>query len=89
MNKNPVDKKDDGELLKAEHIAALVTGFIQKSLDNTAHDELDNWVRAKKTNMILFEEITDEKKLQRNLEVMEGADVLAALNKCKTRLHFS
>ncbi|MEO5564564.1 MAG: hypothetical protein ABIR18_14050 [Chitinophagaceae bacterium] len=88
MNKNPVDKKGDGELLNAEHIAALVTGYLQKSLDHTHHDELDQWVRAKKTNMLLFEEITDEKKLQMGLEVMEEADIKEALEKCKKRISF-
>lgn len=45
-------------------VSYLVTGFIQKTLTMEEEEELDDWLLASKENMRLFEELTDDKKMQ-------------------------
>jgi hypothetical protein len=55
---------------KARRIASLLAGYIRDSLTPAEHDELDEWVGASDRNMRLFEELTDEKRLQLALELL-------------------
>jgi hypothetical protein len=89
MKKHPVIPDDHAQLGKAEHIAALVTGYINQTLNHTEGEELDRWIADQDDNMVLFEEMTDEKELQKELEMLEKADVAAALKKCKKKLGFN
>ncbi|HVY75196.1 MAG TPA: FecR domain-containing protein [Puia sp.] len=50
-------------LAKAERIAYLIAGYINKSLTSDEQDELDNWVAESDHNILLFEELIDEKNL--------------------------
>ena len=62
--------------LAAEHTAYLIAGYIQNTLTEKEHEELDNWINEDDHNMQLFEELTDEQKLLANLEWMDEAYVL-------------
>lgn len=88
MKVHPVVKDDDPQLGKAEHIASLVIGYIRQSLNYVQHDELDEWVAEKDDNMLFFEEITDEIKLQNELEMLDGSGLGQALEKCKGKISF-
>src|SRR5687767_5709559 len=85
MNEAPHTRQDE----QAQRIAYLVAGFIQEKLTAAEHDELDAWVEASDENMKLFEELTDEKNIQQNLEWMHRTDTNARLQQVKTRLNFS
>jgi hypothetical protein len=49
---------------RARRIASLLAGYIRDTLTPAEHDELDEWVGASDKNMRLFEELTDEKRIQ-------------------------
>ena len=51
------------ELAKAQRIAFLIAGFLQHTLTPQEHDELDAWVGESDHNVLLFEELIDEKNL--------------------------
>jgi transmembrane sensor len=55
---------------KARRIASLLAGYIRDSLTPAEHDELDEWVGASDRNMRLFEELTDEKRIELALELL-------------------
>jgi transmembrane sensor len=55
---------------RARRIAALLAGYIRDTLTPAEHDELDEWVGASDRNMRLFEELTDEKRIQLALELL-------------------
>ncbi len=55
----------------AYRVAYLVAGFIRQALTEQEHDELDDWINASDSNMLLFEELTDPANLQANLEWMD------------------
>lgn len=67
MKEHPYNDMD-----KAAHRTAyLIAGFIRNTLSEKEHDELDNWVNESDHNMRLFEDLTDEKNLEANLEWMD------------------
>jgi len=72
-----------------ERIAYLVAGFIKKTLTPSEHDELDAWVEASDENMLLFEEMTDEKQLQSHLNWMDTIDTNAALQQVVQQIQFA
>ncbi len=55
---------------KARRIASLLTGFLKETLTQAEYDELDLWVGASDTNMRLFEEITDERRVELALQFL-------------------
>lgn len=67
----------------AQRVACLITGYINKTLTESEHDELDNWVNESDANMKLFEDLTDEKNIKANLEWMEEINSKAAYEKLK------
>ena len=64
MKDESIKSIDEG----AYRIAYLIAGYIRGSLTESEHDELDNWVEANDHNMLFFEELTDEKNIEANLE---------------------
>lgn len=88
MKRHPIKTDDHADLDKAEHIAGLVAGYIRRSLNLSEHDELDEWISLQDDNMFLFEDITDEKKLQLHLEMLQHANISDALKKCKKKIDF-
>lgn len=85
MKESPLPYSDE----KAYRIAYLVLGYIRKTLTEAEHDELDAWVEASDENMLLFEELTDEKNIEANLAWMESVQTEKALEKTKEQLQFS
>jgi transmembrane sensor len=79
----------DRELAQAYRTAFLIAGFIRKTLTPEEHDELDGWVAASEENSRLFEELTDEKNLEKSLAHYEKLDKEAALKKVKSKLDFT
>jgi transmembrane sensor len=67
MKEDFYDNMDKG----AYRIAQLVAGYIRGTLTEKEHDELNDWVNADDHNMQLFEELTDEKNLEANLDLMD------------------
>src|SRR5580765_6880576 len=67
MKENPYRHLDEG----AYRIAYLIAGYVRQTLTEKEHDELDEWVTADDKNMILFEELTDEKNIEANLAWMD------------------
>lgn len=55
----------------AYRIAYLIAGFIRNTLTEKEHQELDDWVNESDHNMQLFEDLTDERNLEANLEWMD------------------
>ena len=71
------------ELAKAERIAWLLAAFIRKDISPRELDELDEWVSASDRNVLLFEELTDEKNLDGMIDALKLIDTKAALEKAK------
>lgn len=67
MKENPYGDMDE----KAYRTAYLIAGFIRHTLTEKEHDELDYWVNESDHNMQLFEDLTEEKNLEANLEWMD------------------
>jgi hypothetical protein len=88
MKRHPPETDDYSQLDKAEHIAGLVAGYVRKSLTHPEYNELDEWILLQDNNMVLFEEMTDEKKLQAELEMVENADITGARKKCIKKISF-
>ena len=72
----------------AYRIAYLIAGFIRKTLTETEHDELDAWVEASDENMLLFEELTDEKNIEANLAWMDKTSTEESLKSTKKKIEF-
>lgn len=84
MKDNPVPNSDE----KAYRIAYLIVSYVRKTLTEAEHDELDAWVEESDHNMLLFEELTDEKNIEANLAWMESIQTEKALQKIKGQLQF-
>lgn len=69
MNDNPFSNMDK----EAHRVAYLIAGYIRNTLTNAEHEELDDWVNESDNNMKLFEDLTDERNIEANLQMMEKA----------------
>ena len=83
MNKS-LDPGDE----KARRVAYLIAGFIRQTLSPEEHAELDLWVEESDENMLLFEELTDEKNIEEGLARMEEADQSFAYQKISGNIPF-
>lgn len=88
MNEQPEYFSDPQQEEKAHRIAALIAGYIHRSLTPSEHDELDEWVGQSDENMQLFEELTDERATQHALDWLSDADGPRMLKKIKGNLEF-
>lgn len=68
---------------KARRIATLLAGYMREKLSPSEHDELDEWVGASEKNMRLFEELTDERKVQLALELLNDNNNSGLVEKLK------
>ena len=69
--------------------AYLITSFIRKTLSEAEHDELDAWVESSDENMLLFEELTDEKNIEANLAWMDKVKTEKSLKRIKEKIEFN
>jgi transmembrane sensor len=84
MKEKPLLYSDE----KAYRIAYLVLGYMRKTLTEAEHDELDKWVEASDENMLLFEELTDEKNIEANITWMQSIQTEEALERTKKQIQF-
>src|SRR5688500_18936828 len=68
---------------KARRIATLLAGYMRDNLTPAEHDELDEWVGASDKNMRLFEELTDERKVQLALDLLNDNNQSGLVRKLK------
>lgn len=73
----------------AQHIARLITGFIRETLTPSEHDELEEWVVENDENLLLFEQLTDEKELREGADYIGSVRKAAKLRKLKRKLRFN
>ncbi|HEU5365153.1 MAG TPA: FecR family protein [Hanamia sp.] len=73
---------------KASRVAYLIAGYIRNTLTESEHDELDKWVEVSDKNMLLFEELTDEKNIQANLAWMDQVSIEERLKSTKENIKF-
>ena len=59
---------------RAQRVAYLVIGFINKTLTTKEHDELDEWVGDNDDNIELFAQLTDERNRQEAMTFMRRFD---------------
>lgn len=85
MKENPYSDMDE----KASRVAYLIAGFIRHTLTETEHDELDAWVESSDENMLLFEELTDEKNIEANLAWMDKTKTEESLELTKKKIEFT
>ena len=69
----------------AYRIAYLIAGFIRNTLTEKEHQELDDWVNESDHNMKLFEDLTDERNLEANLEWMDKLQSAQSYQSLKDR----
>lgn len=69
MNNNPYSHMDKD----AHRVAYLIAGYIRNTLSKAEHEELDDWVNTSDANMKLFEDLTDERNIEANLQMMDRA----------------
>lgn len=81
MKENPYNGMDE----KAYRVAYLVAGFIRHTLTEKEHDELEDWVNENDHNMQLFEDLTDERNIEANLEWMDKANTEKSYNALQQR----
>lgn len=81
---NPDELNNDKEL-KAQRIAYLVAAFVNHTITEAEHDELNTWVEASDENMRLFEELTDEKNIRSGLQFMSGIHTEQKLQELKKK----
>ncbi len=67
MNESPYSDMDK----EAYRVAHLIAGYIRNTLTEKEHQELDDWVNASDQNMKLFEDLTDERNVEANLQMMD------------------
>jgi len=72
----------------AYRIAYLIAGYIRGTITEPEHDELDKWVEASDDNMLLFEELTDEKNIEANLEWMDKVTTEKNLKLTRKKIEF-
>jgi len=85
MNEEPFEP-DPQQEEKAERIAYLVSRFIHNELTDEDRDELDNWISESDDNVLLFEQMTDEKNLARMMAVIIGVDPAKAEERVTQKL---
>ena len=85
MNSDAIKNMDEG----AFRIAYLIAGYIRQTLTEKEHDELDKWVEASDDNMLLFEELTDEKNIEANLQWMDQVSTEKMLLATKEKIGFN
>jgi transmembrane sensor len=82
MNSNQLPQ-DDIEFDEVHRTAYLISAYIQHKLTPAEREELDDWVAASKENLLLFEELSDDKQLKKTLHWFHKLDI----EKAKRRVH--
>lgn len=84
MNEDPSLNPEDAA--KADRIAYLVSAFIRKEITPAETDELDEWVGESDHNVLLFEEMTDEKNIAQMMAVVLGVNADDAMERVNKKI---
>jgi len=71
---------------RAQRVAYLVSGFINKTLTTKEHDELDLWVEESDENVELFSRLTDERNINEAMAFMKSLDKESAYEKVRNQI---
>ena len=82
---NPGTDKSDEQAIR---LAYLIQNFVMQTLTPAEQKELDEWVEASDENMMLFEELTDEKNIEEGIAAMQQKDAEAAYQKLRGKIPF-
>ncbi len=83
MNAALIYSMNNSHEKKARRIATLLAGYMRDNLTPAEHDELDEWVGASDKNMRLFEELTDERRVQLALDLLNDNNQSGLVKKLK------
>lgn len=70
-----------------QRVAYLIAGYINGTIDELEHDELDAWVAENDDNMRLFGELTDEKTIADSLSKLRAINTRIAYDELQKRIH--
>ena len=79
--------EDDAIFEQKYRIAYLIATFLADKLTPSERNELDAWVGLNKENLLLFEELTDERQLKQTLQWFKELDVEKAKRRVHNKLH--
>jgi hypothetical protein len=86
MKKTPVDTNEDGKIEQAEEIIPFLTKNFFHFLREMEEQKLAEWVNEEETNKQLFNELTDQKEVQKNLAEIDNIEVKGALSRCLKKI---
>lgn len=81
--------KDHLPFDEEQRITGLITGYVSQSLTAQEQDELEEWISASDKNRLLFEELTDQARVEQDLAWFDKSDAAGRLKKLKKQLHFT
>ena len=85
MKKTPADLP--GNIDQAEGIVPLFTKSFFHFLREMEEQKLAEWVSEEEMNKQLFNELTDQKEVQKNLAEIDSTEIRGALNRCLKKIH--
>ena len=74
------------ELQEAQRVARLIAGFIAHRLTGEQRQELDDWIGDSDENLLLFEQLTDEKNIVWAHQWFSDLDILQARLKVEQKI---
>jgi ferric-dicitrate binding protein FerR (iron transport regulator) len=77
------------QLLEAQKVARLITGYLNKDLSDVEKADLDEWILASADNMVLFRQLTDQNNLEESLRWFRNIDEHAARIKIENNINDS
>ena len=86
MKKTPVDPPADGNIDQAEDIVPFLTKNFFHFLREMEEQKLAEWVSEEEMNKQLFNELTDQKEVQKNLSEIDNIEVKGALGRCLKKI---
>lgn len=86
MKKIPVDPNALGKIDQAEDIVPFLTKNFFHFLKEMEEQKLAKWVGEEERNKQLFNELADEKEIQRNLSEIDNTKVTSALSRCLKKI---
>lgn len=86
MKKTPVDNNADGQIDQAEDIVPILTKNFFHFLKKMEEQKLAEWVEEETSNKQLFNELTDQKEVQKNLAEIDNTEVNSALSRCLKKI---
>src|SRR5687768_14645008 len=74
---------------KADRFACLIAAYLQEKLTDAEEKELFEWVESSEENMLLFEDITDEKNVHDTLQRLQAIDKTTFLKEHMAQFAFT